>query len=179
MSPVQRTTGHAGRALAVALVAVLVAGVGLWLASLAISRRSTTDIGLGDQTFQGGSVVRLAAEIADRGPIIYPDVSGERSRDIILQHLGSDPERGWYAFLAQPGGKPRACTWQWLDARRGFRAKCDRSLTLPPDGRGAAERFPVKVRKGRLDIDLNYRTRPTAPSTTTTTAPVSGGKPGG
>ena len=52
---------------------------------------------------------------------------------------------------------------------------CD---TEPLMARQLYERFPVKVSKGHLDIDLNYRTRPTTTSSTathsgetTTTAP--------
>jgi hypothetical protein len=171
VSPVQRSSGHASRALLVATVGIVVAAGGLWLASLAVSSRNSIDVHLGTPTFQGGRADRLSKEIAERGPIIYSDVSGGRTRDIILQHLGSAPERRWYAFIAQPKGKPRTCFWQWKPKEDQFRAKCDPSLVLPADGAGA-ERFPVKVNDGHLDIDLNFATRPSTTTAPTTTSSV-------
>ncbi len=171
MSPVQRSSGHTGRALVVALIGVVVLAAGLWAASLLASNQSSIDVGLGDQTFRGGDVERLAAEIADRGPILYGDVSGSRDRDIILQHLGSDPNEGWHVFLARPANKGRGCYWDWQEKRRLFRASCDHSLTAPRDGAGLTQ-FPVRVIDGRLDVDLNAedreRVRPSTSSTTTT-----------
>jgi hypothetical protein len=164
---VARSSGHAGRALAVGTAAVALVMGALFVVSVVLADRTSTELRIGDQTFQGGKAERLAAEIADRGPIFYGDVSGERSRDLILQHLGDDPDTGWYAFRAQPPDKPRTCTWQWQEDEERFRARCDRSLTAPADGRGL-ERYPVRVVDGRIDVDLNADDRPTTTSTTTT-----------
>src|SRR5574338_894195 len=165
MSPVEASRGHhAGRAALVSLVGIVVLGAALWLATLALGGRNSADLHLGDQTFQGGKTSRLAAEIADRGPIIYGDVSGRTDRDMILQHLGDDPDEGWYAFLASPIDKPRDCTWEWQDDEELFRAKCDRSLTAPADGKGLPQ-FPVTITKGRIDVDLNADARTSTTST--------------
>lgn len=181
MSPVARSSGHAGRALVISGVAVVVVIGGLLLAAVLVNRQSSTSLRLGDSTFQGGSAERLADEIADRGPIIYTDVSGSANRDIILQHLGTDVTRDWYAFRAQPPRKPRSCTWQWQRSMRRFEARCDRALTAPADGRGL-ERYPVRVVDGRLDIDLNAaaRTTTTASTTSSTTTTIAeSGRPNG
>ncbi|MDQ6697091.1 MAG: hypothetical protein M3Z46_06495 [Actinomycetota bacterium] len=154
MSPVAQSGNHAGRALAVATIGVLVLMGGLFLASLALSSRKSSDLRLGDATFQGGGTARLAAEIADRGPIFYGDVSGEKDRDIILQHLGPDPDKGWYAFLAAPTDKPRSCTWEYQKRAHRFRAACDHTRFAPADGKGLSQ-FPVTVREGKLSVDLN------------------------
>ncbi len=167
MSPVARSSGHAGRALAVGTAAVALVMGGLFVVSVVLADRTSTELRIGDQTFQGGKAERLAAEIADRGPILYGDVSGERSRDLILQHIGDDPDTGWYAFRAQPPDKPRSCPWQWQEEQRRFRAECDHSLTAPADGKGL-ERYPVRVIDGRIDVDINADDRPTTTSTTTT-----------
>jgi hypothetical protein len=164
VSPVAQSGSHAGRALVVATVAIAILGLILFLAATVLSDRNSTELRLGDQTFQGGNAERLADEIADRGPILYPDVSGSKNRDIILQHLGGDPARGWYAFRAQPPDKDRECTWQWQADEELFRARCDEQLTAPADGTGL-ESFPVEVVKGKLDVDLNAEAR----RTTTTT----------
>jgi hypothetical protein len=158
--------------LLVGTVAIAVIGVVLFVAAVALGDRNSTELNLGDQTFQGGDAERLADEIAERGPILYPDVSGAAERDIILQHVGSKPGRGWFAFRAQPPDKGRACTWEWQADEELFRAKCDQSLTAPADGEGL-ERYPVRVIEGRLDVDLNAADRTT--TTTTTTKPKESG----
>ncbi len=174
--PVERSRGHAGRALAVSGLAVAVIAGGLWAVAVLTSRTDSLNVRLGDPTFQGGSAERLADEIDDRGPIIYGDVSDSGTgdaRDIILQHIGDDPDEGWFAFRAQPPGEARDCTWQWQADEELFRATCDEDLTAPADGEGL-ESYPVEVEDGKLDVDLNFDSRPT---TTTTTAPESGNVP--
>jgi hypothetical protein len=174
--PVERSRGHAGRALAVSGLAVALIVGGLYVVSRITSQQSSFDVRLGDQTFQGGNAERLAAEIADRGPIFYGDVSDSGSgdhRDIILQHLGDDPEEGWYAFRAQPPSEARDCTWVWQADEELFRARCDDDLTAPADGEGL-ESYPVEVEDGKIDIDLNFERRP---EETTTTAIESGNVP--
>lgn len=171
MSPVDQSRNHVGQAATVALVGVVIMFGGLFLAAKAIGPKTgggKDAVQLGDRTFQGGSTERLAAEIADRGPIFYGDVSGRKDRDIILQHLGDDETKGWYAFLAAPLDKGRDCTWQWKPTEEQFRAKCDPSLTAPADGKGLPQ-FKVTVRGGRIDVDLN------ADAKTATTAPSGGG----
>jgi hypothetical protein len=177
MSPVAKGGSHAGRALAVGTGAIAIIAVILFLAATVLSDRNSTELRIGDQTFQGGNAERLAEEIADRGPILYGDVSGAKDRDVILQHLGKDPDTRWYMFRAQPPDKGRDCTWEWQPDEQLFRAKCDDSMTAPADGKGL-ERFPVKVRNGRLDVDLNFAARTTTTTTTTTTTfPESGNVP--
>ena len=169
MSPVAPSGSHAGRAALVAVVGVVVVLGALFLASLALSGRDSPNVSLGDQTFASQNAERLAKEIGKRGPVLYSDVSGEKDRDILVQHLGDDPETGWYAFLASPDDKPRACTWEWQDDEEIFRAKCDESLTAPADGEGLSH-FEVRVKDGRVDVDLNADAR----RRTTTTKPLTG-----
>jgi hypothetical protein len=158
VSPVDQSRGHVGRAAAVALVGVIVLVLGLGLTTWALRDRNSTDLQLGDQTFQGGSTESLAAEIAERGPIFYGDVSGRKDRDMILQHLGDDPDEGWYAFLAAPLDKARDCTWMWQPDEELFRARCDDSLTAPADGEGLPQ-FAVTVDDGEIEVDLNADAR--------------------
>jgi hypothetical protein len=173
MSPVEQSRGHVGRAGTVALIGVFVLFGGIGLATLAIGREPSSSLNLGDRTFQGGSTKRLAGAIDRAGPIFYGDVSGRKSRDLILQHLGNNDETGWYAFAASPPDKPRDCTWQWQTEERQFRARCDRNRTAPPNGRGLRQ-FKVTIGNGRIDVDLNATaTTKGAGSTSTTAAPTS------
>jgi hypothetical protein len=152
-------------------VGVLVVLLGLGLVAVALNGRKTN---LGDATFTGGDAKRLAKEIAERGPIIYSDVSGRKDRDMILQHLGTNPAKGWYAFLAAPVDKARSCTWRWREETEDFVASCDRSLTAPADGKGLPQ-FKVTVSGGRIDVDLNADARTAGKGgsggTTTTSGP--------
>jgi hypothetical protein len=163
VSPVARSGSHAGRALIVATIGVVLAMGALLIASIGLSNRNSTQVGLGDQTFNAGQADQLARSIATRGPVLYSDVSGAKERDVILQHLGSDPAKGWYALLAAPADKDRSCTWEWQPKAHRFRARCDHARTAPADGAGLT-RFKVTVAGGRLDIDLNADAR-TAPTT--------------
>jgi len=166
VSPVDQSRNHVGRAATVALVGVVVLGIALGLVTLALGGRNSTDLNIGDQTFQAGSAEKKAELIAESGPILYADVSGRKDRDMILQHIGDDPAKGWHAFLAAPIDKARDCTWIWQPDEELFRAKCDEELTAPADGKGLPQ-FPVKVVDGQLDVDLNAEARAAASSTTT------------
>lgn len=96
-------------------IAVVLGGGVLFLAS----QGGDVEIQLGDTDFDAGKIGRISEEIDDRGPILYSDVAG-RSRDLILQHLGDDPEAGWLAFEARPLGQPRDCFFQWNDDAQRF-----------------------------------------------------------
>jgi hypothetical protein len=167
LSPVAQTRGHVGRALAVSAVAVgllmaLAAGIAI------LASRGSVDVKLGDETFADLNAEPLAAEVDERGPILYADTAGG-DRDIVLQHLGDDPQTGWVALAARPPGVPRDCTVRWdgddrvfrlLDAEGEVRGACD-GREFPPDGEGLPT-YPVTVRDGRLDVDLNAEDRPTS-----------------
>jgi hypothetical protein len=169
MSPVAPSGGHAGRALAVGTVSVILVMAVLFGASVVLGNRKSADVRLGDQTFDAGRAAGLAAEVAHRGPLLLPDVSGANDRDAILQHLGRDPQRGWTAFLGAPPDRARNCFWEWQRAARRFRARCDHRRTAPADGAGLPQ-FRVTVTGGHVVIDLNAE--PRRPATTTTAAPV-------
>ena len=167
VSPVAQSRGHAGRALAVSAVAVgvlIVVAAGIAI----LASRGKVDVRLGDEQFSGQRADRLAAEIEDGGPILYPDTAGG-DRDIVVQHLGDDPEAGWIALAARPAGTPPECSIQSRDRNRPFRLldpegevsdACD-GREFPPDGEGL-DQYPVTVRDGRLDIDLNAEDRATS-----------------
>jgi hypothetical protein len=165
VSPVARNQGHAGRALLIAVGGlVLTLGVAYLLSVL--ENRGSVEVKLGDDTFSGLSASNMADVIAEEGPFIIADASAGGRRDIVLQHLGQSQDQGWYAIAARPPGKPRNCTIQWNADREVFRlldqhhrvaGPCD-GRTFLADGHGL-ETFPVKVRDGKLDIDINAADR--------------------
>ncbi|HEX5365931.1 MAG TPA: hypothetical protein VFW63_04625 [Acidimicrobiales bacterium] len=168
MSPVARSRGHAGRALAVAALGVALAlGVAFAVARLASQGR--VEVRLGSDTFAQQDAEEAAEKVAEDGPILYADTAGG-DRDIVLQHLGDDPRDGWIALAARPPGVSRSCAIRWDPDARLFRllgpdgevtASCD-GRRFPPDGAGLPT-YPVTVDEdGRLDVDLNAADRTTS-----------------
>lgn len=160
--PVAQTRGHAGKALLIASVAVvLLLLVGWGVATLA--SRGEVDIRLGDERFEAGSVEKMAKSIADGDglPLLYADLVGGR-RPLYVQHTGSDPDRGWVAFGAFVPEDP-ACAVEIDREAKVLRDACDPTSTYPLDGTGLRA-YPVSVEDGDLYVDINER------STTTTTA---------
>ena len=117
----------------------------------------SVDMRLGDDVFRAGQVERLAGAIAREGPILIPDASPERARDIYLQHLGETPEVGWLAFAAQSPGAERTCLLQWEPADQEFRDPCGQRR-YPADGEGLTH-HPTTVTEGELTVDLRQTGR--------------------
>ncbi len=147
---VRRSVVAAVAGVVVALA--VVGGVVLLAASGAVEVR------LGDDVFLAGRVERLAAAVEFDGPIIIPDASPERSRDIYLQHLGPGVEQGWLALGAQAPGAERECLVRWQSEAREFVDPCTKRR-YPADGEGLT-RYPTRVTAGVLSVDLR---RPTPP----------------
>ena len=110
---------------------------------------------LGDDVFDLGNTTRIAAEIADRGPILFPDV-GEGNRPIWVNHLSPAVDTGWVAFSALAPAPPQDCVVELDDAAEQFVA-CD-GRTFPLDGEGL-EQFVVEVDGSIVSIDLNFAER--------------------
>ena len=170
MSPVARSQGHTGRALAVAAAGVVVA-IGVAAALAVLANRGTVDVRLGSDTFAEHDAEDAARDIAENGPILLPDLAGG-DRDIYVQHFGDDPDEGWIAFAARPPGVSRTCTLQWrgddevfrlLDSAGKVSGECD-GREFPADGEGLPT-YPVTVdADGNLDVDLNAADRTTSTS---------------
>jgi hypothetical protein len=118
---------------------------------------------LGDSQFQDITADRMAKRIADGGPVLFPDVSDNRTRDIYVQHLGTDPKTGWLAFDARKPGAPRECYLEWQRDRGVFVDRCDGS-EVSADGAGLRQYPAVVNSDGKVVIDFN-----SSPDTSTTT----------
>lgn len=159
MSPVQQTSGHATRALVLALAAVAVAVGALYGASVLMTNRHNAKVHEGEVggVVTIGKVTQLARHInGNDTPTFYPDTSGNHLRDLYVQHVGTDPDRGWIVFAAQVPEEEDGCVWQWQRAQNRFRATCDHGKTLSADAAGVPH-YPVKVDHGKLKVDLRGR----------------------
>jgi hypothetical protein len=126
-----------------------------------LSGSGGVDVRLGDDVFRAGQVERLAAAVADEGPIAIPDASPERARDIYLQHLGETPQVGWLAFAAQAPGAERRCLLQWEPAGAELVDPCGEQR-YPANGRGLTQYPTTVTEEGVLTVDLR---RPEPPAT--------------
>lgn len=142
----RRTALVGGVALAIAFTIGIVA-------IIAAQNSGNIEVRLGDDTFRSLDAEAMAEEIADNGPILFPDVAGG-TRDIFLQHLGTDPESGWTAFEARRAGSDRTCNVVWNATSRQFDDPCDATISYPADGSGLAS-IAVYVEDGDLVIDIN------------------------
>ena len=81
------------------------------------------DIRLGDSEFSAGTAASRSQDIAEGGPLLFPDPRGS-DRNIFIQHLGEDPNRGWLVFETRWAGSPSSCSLKWEAVSRQF---------VPPD----------------------------------------------
>jgi hypothetical protein len=147
-----------------ALTAVLLVIFVVWLTN---QNAGKVDFKLGDDQFQDITAERMAKQITADGPVLFPDVSANRSRDIFVQHLGTDPKTGWLAFDAREAGAPRECFLDWKADRQLFVDRCDGSV-IPADGTGLRQYPAVVNANGKVIIDFNA-----TPTATTTNATAS------
>ncbi|MDE0161127.1 MAG: hypothetical protein OXL98_05260 [Acidimicrobiaceae bacterium] len=151
--PVSRSRPDLRTVVVVGLAGAAVA-LGLVLGVLLLSRGGAgVEIRLGDRDFRNMETGRISAEIADRGPILFGDVA-DGELDIIVQHLGDDPESGWLAFEARRPGQSRDCFFQWQVEQAEFVNTCDPDDVVDAAGTGLRH-FSVAVVDGEVRIDIN------------------------
>ena len=157
--PVAQSQGHAGKALAIAAVAIVLIGVVAAFVAVAASR-GDVEIHLGDERFNAGQTDRLAEEIADGGglPFLYQDLVGN-DRHLFVQHVGDDEDEGWIAFGAFDPDEPSCAVLIDREAKVLVNG-CDESITYPLDGEGLKQ-DPVSVEDGRIYVDVNELTTST------------------
>ncbi len=139
------------RAVLYSLVSIAL-GVGLVFAVVSLAGSDSIEVKLGDDDFNAGDAADLAAEIAERGPVPWAPLS--RGRSIWIQHIGDDPETGWFSFDVQSPGSGPDCVVDWDSDRRVFVDTCDPALVYPATGEGLTQ-FSVWVNDGDLIVDVN------------------------
>lgn len=142
--PIERpNTATQIRSIIVAVVALVIA-VALGYALLQVATNSGSSVvGSNNGRFAAGNAESLAEQIDKGGPINLSDVSGRgQQRPVILNHIGDEPETGWYAFEARPSDI-EDCFIAWIPDEEVFGAECT-TRTFPPDGDGL-EQIPVEV----------------------------------
>ena len=158
--PVAQSQGHAGKALAIAAVAIVLIARGRRV------RRPGGEPGRrGDQPRRRALQRRpdrapWPNEIDDGGglPLLYQDLVGN-DRHLFVQHLGDDPDEGWVAFGAFDPDDPSCVVL--IDREEEILVnECDESVTYPLDGEGLRQ-YPVSVEDGEIFVDVNELTTST------------------
>lgn len=157
--PVAQTRGHAGKALAIASVAIVLIAVVTIFVALAASR-GDVEINLGDDRFEVGNAEEIvdAIDEGDGLPFLFADLVN-RDRPIFVQHTGDDPDRGWVAFGAFDPDDP-TCLIEIDRAAKTLVNACDREVTYPIDGAGLRS-YPTTVEDGDVIVDINELTTST------------------
>ena len=156
--PVAQSRGHAGKAILIASVAiVLLLGVGWFMASLA--SRGDVEIRLGDDRFEAGDADAMAEAIDDGDglPLLFQALTGDRH--LFVQHTDPRPTRGWVAFGAFDPDRPE-CLVEIDRERQVLVNECDPSVTYPLEGDGLRY-YPVQVEDGKVFVDINEMTTTT------------------
>jgi hypothetical protein len=156
------------------LIAVIVAVVAaaMFLALALLTSGGDTKVRLGDDEFRVGKVDALADRIERDGPLLFQDLLIGGTRDIYVNHIGTDDETGWVAFDARVPESDRSCTLVWDNTMQAFIDPCT-NATVPPDG-GDLTHYPTRVTDdGVLIVDLTPAGVPgQGPSTTSTSTTV-------
>jgi len=158
--PPRRRRDKTRLAVSASIIGVLIAALLGWFV-LDFAAERPDKVNLGDDTFVVGGAERLASRIGrDRAPFLFKDpLTSAPGREVYVQHVGTDPKRGWFAIEAYASGSPRElrCILQWDAERAVFEDPCGGD-SYPADGTGL-RRYPAKV-NGDGDVEVNLRTSP-------------------
>jgi hypothetical protein len=143
-----------GGAVVIALILLATWGVA------AVVRHNPSEQ-LAPSTFRVGNVERIAEEIAEKGPLLFPGLNtttGERT--LIVDHEGEDPTREWHTYWAYPADRDSSCAVTQEEQTRRF-TDCDgRILDVDDLARPETVR-PIVENQRTLFIDLRYEVAPT------------------
>ncbi len=154
-TPPPRTS--TARRIAIGAVLTLVVMVVLVVLTFGPARdRDLSNLGADVFEFRA---VDLASRIAEDGrPRLFADLVGS-DRPIWVNHLGTDPEAGWYAVGAIAPGPPEDCVVDWVPEAAEFE-DCE-GRRYPDTGDGLTP-YPVVVDGSVASIDLNFDERAAA-----------------
>lgn len=141
------------------VLGLVVASLLVWLV-VGYASENPDKVNLGSEEFAVGAADRLAKRIDEQNePFLFKDpLSASAGREIYLQHLGDDPEKGWLAFEAYAPGAPRevGCILEWDARQRQFEDPCG-DRRFPADGDGLVQYRADVDERGVVVIDLRGR----------------------
>jgi hypothetical protein len=127
-------------------------GIAAWMSS-AKGTSGKVESNLGADTFNMGAAKDRAAEVAARGPLLFPGLVNADQGYIVVNHSGTDELSGWVAFAAVPPGSGIQCAVQWNTTAQQFEDPCT-GRSYAADGKGLTH-YTVTISSDRdLVIDL-------------------------
>jgi hypothetical protein len=137
----------------IGLMAVLTA-VLLVVFVLRLATQPGAKVNLGSQEFDMGRASVFAPKVARFGPLQFPALRD--GIDLLVQHLGTGPDKGWLAFETHPAEEARTCVLRWQPAAHHFSDPCS-GRTFPEDGAGLRQ-YGVRVTNGDVIVNLRQPT---------------------
>jgi hypothetical protein len=132
-------------------VLAVVTAVLLVIFVLRLAKQPGAKVNLGSQEFDIGKASVFASDVARLGPLKFQALRG--SLDLYVQHLGTDPTKGWLAFEAHPADEARTCVLRWQPAAHQFSDPCANRL-FPADGAGLAHYAVRLSSNGHVIVNL-------------------------
>lgn len=128
-----RPTSPVGRALLPVVGGIVffaLLGLATWgIAGVLSDNPEQIEERLSASVFEVGSTEYLAGIIADDGPLMFQGLIGDTAdRSIVLDHSGSDPEKGWRVRYAFPADRDDSCRVTQIRGTAQFTDCEDRTL---------------------------------------------------
>lgn len=153
-SPVARALAPVAAGLGFFALLALV----MWGIAALMSGEQSQSTTLTPDRLQVGNIERWSDSIQTTGPVIFPGLgttTGERT--LVLNHTGTDPERGWVVYYAHPADRPDSCAVEQVVGTDTF-VDCDgRTISVTELAPPTNGEFPVIEDRSMLYIDLGER----------------------
>jgi hypothetical protein len=157
-----RPVPRRGTSLVLIGVLAVITAVLLVVFVLRLATQPGAKVNLGSQEFDMGKASVFAPKVARFGPLQF--LALRDNVDLLVQHLGTNPAKGWLAFAAHPADEPRRCVLRWQPAAHQFNDPCS-GRAFPDDGVGLGQ-YGVRVTNGHVIVNLRQSTGTTPqPST--------------
>lgn len=136
-----------------AVLALILFGI----AALMSGEQAQTSTFIPDR-LQVGNVERWSETIDANGPVLFPGLgtlTGERT--IVLDHNGSDPQRGWIVYYAHPADRDASCAVEQIEGTDEFTDCENRTVDVGELAPPTNGEYPVIEDRKVLFIDLGDR----------------------
>lgn len=134
-------------------------GLVLWGIAAVMSGEQSQSTTFTPDRLPVGNIQRWAESIETTGPVIFPGLgttTGERT--LVLNHTGTNPERGWSLYYAHPADRPPSCAIEQIIKTDTF-TDCDgRTISIADLAPPANGEFPIIEDRTMLYIDLGEQT---------------------
>lgn len=142
-----------------------VLGFVLWGAAALMAGEQSQSTTFTPDRLPVGDVQRWAASIEEHGPVIFPGLgttTGERT--IVLDHDGTNVEKGWVIYYAHPADRDASCAVEQVEKSDDF-VDCEgRTIDVTELAPPTEGEYPIIEDRTRLYIDLGDRPGDTVPA---------------